>query len=275
MLPTLHEILDLPAFAGAEVLTGHGQLSQRVTWVHVSEVLDAHRFLSGGELLVSTGLELANADPHARVGFLHAIAQGGAHGLVLELVRGLRELPPEMTQAARLLDFPVVVFRSEVRFADLTKAAHARILRPSEEGGEEGGLQPVLAALLETGRAEAFLQAQLGPLLRLPLRPRATLISTLDALLMTHWSVAEVARKLGVRRQTVYYRLEQIRGMLGDLEDPRRHVALSLALELCRGDSRAVDFLQGGTLYRDTLNKDTLDRETLDRLSLEERLRSP
>lgn len=237
MLPTLHELLSLPAFAGARVLSGQAQLSARVTWVHVSEVLDAHRFLSGGELLLSTGLELANAGSEARAQYLRRVAQGGASGLALELVRGLRELPPDFLQLARLLDFPVVVFDSEVRFADLTRAAHERILRQKEHGDEDG-LAGVVAALQETGRADAFVRRQLGPLLRLPSRPRAALLSTLDALLATHWSVAEVARKLGVRRQTVYYRLEQIRGMLGDLGDPRRHVGLALALELCREGAR-------------------------------------
>ena len=234
MLPTLAEILALPAFRGAQVLSGHAQLSQAVTWVHVSEVLDAHRFLSGGELLLSTGLELSRAGAEAHAAYLRAIAQAGAHGLVLELVQSWREVPPELLAAARLLDFPVIVLAHEVRFADLTRAAHERILRPHGPPALEPGLAPVLAALQETGRSADFLAAQLGPLLALPSRPRATLLATLDALLGHHLNVAEAARTLGVRRQTVYYRLEQIRGMLGDLEDPRRHLALALALEVAR-----------------------------------------
>lgn len=234
MLPTLAEILALPAFSGAQVLSGHAQLSQAVTWVHVAEVLDAHRFLSGGELLLSTGLELSRAGAEEGAAYLRAIAQAGAHGLALELVQRLRDVPPGVLAAARLLDFPIIVFAHEVRFAELTRAAHERILRPHGAGGPEPGLAPVLAALTETGRSAAFLHAQLGPLLALPSRPRATLLATLDALLGRHLNVAEAARALGVRRQTVYYRLEQIRGMLGDFEDPRRRLALALALELAR-----------------------------------------
>ena len=46
-LPSLREILGLPAFRGAEVLTGQSRLDEPVTWVHVSELMDAWRFLSG------------------------------------------------------------------------------------------------------------------------------------------------------------------------------------------------------------------------------------
>lgn len=231
MLPTLAELLTLPPFAGARVLSAPGQLTQPITWVHVSEVLDAARFLSGGELLLGTGLEVARAAPEARVTYLRSLAQGGAHGLALELVGPLREVPAELLQTARLLDFPLITFSHEVRFADLTRAAHELIL--GRRGGDPGdGLGGVLLALRETGRADAFRASQLGPLLSLPARPRATLLGTLDAMLALHFNIAEVARRLGVRRQTVYYRLEQLRGMLGDLDDPARRLTLGLALAL-------------------------------------------
>ena len=129
-LPSLREILALPAFTGAEVLSGESRLDEPVTWVHVSELMDAWRFLSGGEVLVSTGLELARATPEAREAYLRSLVEAGAQALVLELVQWLQEVPEEMLQAARLMEFPLVVFREEVRFAELTKAAHERILRP-------------------------------------------------------------------------------------------------------------------------------------------------
>jgi DNA-binding PucR family transcriptional regulator len=239
MLPTLSELLTLPAFAGAEVLSGHVRLSQPVTWAHVSEVLDAARFLTGGELLISTGSLLAQAPAQAQADYVRSLAEGGAQGLVLELVQGFREPPPELLGAARLYGFPLIVFRQEVSFAQLTRAAHARILQPRGEALEPS-LAPLLDALAETGRSLAFLQAHLGPLLGLPTRPRTVLMGTLDALLQTNFNMAESARRLGVRRQTMYYRIEQLRAMLGDLDDPRRQLGLHLALELSRSEAAEV-----------------------------------
>ncbi len=232
-LPTLRQILELPAFAGAELLSGEARLEAPITWVHVAEVLDVARLLSGGELLLSTGLELARATPEAQVAYVRSLAEAGVGGLVLELVQWLREVPPEMLQTARMLQFPLLVFRAEVRFAELTRAAHERILRPGLGGGEPL-LHPLLEALIETGRDQSFVQGQLGPLLTLPSRPRSTLLSTLEALLASQFNIAQTARRLGVRRQSVYYRLEQLKGMLGDLDSIERRLGLWVALELLK-----------------------------------------
>jgi Purine catabolism regulatory protein-like family/PucR C-terminal helix-turn-helix domain len=233
-LPSLREILALPAFRAAEILSGQSRLDEPVTWVHVSELLDAWRFLSGGEVLVSTGLELARAVPDTREAYLRSLVDSGAQGLVLELVQWLPEVPDEMLRTARLMEFPLVVFHEEVRFADLTKEAHELILRPHVAPDAEHWLDGLLDALVETGRSARFIEEQLGPILSLPVRPRGTLLSTLQALFDCQFNVAETARSLGVRRQSVYYRLEQLRGLLGDLDAPRRRMGLIVALELLK-----------------------------------------
>lgn len=236
MLPTLAELLTLPAFAGAEVVSGHAHLHQPVTWVHVSEVADAARFLTGGELLLSTGALLGAMTGAEQGAFVASLAERGAHGLALELVQVFREVPLGLLGASRLYGLPLIVFREEVSFAALTRAAHARILQRAAPT-HDPSLAPLLDALAETGRSVAFLRAQLGPLLALPPRPRTTLLGTLDALLCTNFNMAEAARRLGVRRQTVYYRLEQLRAMLPDLNDPRRQLGLHLALEITRSEA--------------------------------------
>lgn len=233
-LPSLREILALPPFAGAELLSGQSRLDEPVTWVHVSELMDAWRFLSGGELLVSTGLELARATTEARESYLRSLVEAGAQGLLLELVQWLSDVPEDMLQTARLMEFPLVVFRDEVRFADLTKAAHQRILGLRAPSDDETMLDSLLDSLIETGRSASFVERQLGPILALPGRPRGTLLATLEALLGSQFNIAKAARKLGVRRQSIYYRLEQLNGMLGDLDAPDRRAGLLVALELLK-----------------------------------------
>jgi purine catabolism regulator len=148
-------------------------------------------------------------------------------------VQWLKEVPAEMLQTARMLQFPILVFRSEVRFAELTRAAHERILRPAVSE-DEPLLESLLDALIEAGLGQRFLERQLGTLLRLPSRPKSTLLATLEALLLAQFNIAKAARKLGVRRQSIYYRLEQLRGMLGELESPEKRFGLWLALELLK-----------------------------------------
>jgi len=95
-------------------------------------------------------------------------------------------------------------------------------------------LDDLIEAMEETGRSEAFIEQQLGPILALPKRPRATLLATLEALVRARFTIAAAARILGVRRQTIYYRIEQLTAMLGDLEVPYRRAAFAVALELLK-----------------------------------------
>ncbi len=234
ILPSLEEILKLPAFEGAELIYRGAQAIQPVTWVHVAEIMDVWRFLTGGELLLSTGLELARATPAARHSYIRGLAKAGVRALALELVQWITELPQDLLESAEEFDFPIVVFRTEVSFRELTRAAHLEILRPEPTHRLESTMQMILKSLAVTGYDRAFLHSELGPLLALPPRPRTTLLVTLETLLDAQFNMAEAARKLGVRRQSIYYRLDQLTGLLGSLEDPARRFAFVVAFSLLR-----------------------------------------
>jgi purine catabolism regulator len=233
-LPSLRSILDLPAFKSADLVSGFTQLQKPVSWVHVAEVLDVWRFLSGGEFLLSTGLQLASANREQRSNYIRSLIRARASGLGIELVQSLQQLPPEIARIAEEADFPIVLFRSEVSFANLTRAAHERILRPRLERNEDPSLAPLLDALVETGRDRVFLERQLGPVLSLPRRQRVILLGTLESLLEAQFNIAETARRLKVRRQSIYYRLAQLNVLLGSLDDPQRKIGFSIAFALLR-----------------------------------------
>ncbi len=232
-LPTLRNILAMPEFLGAELLTGHSHLDDAVAWVHTSEVLNVSRFLTGGELLLSTGIELARATALEQDEYIRSLSSAGVLGMALELVQAFHEIPAVVLRSAKALDFPLLIFREEVRFTDLTKAAHARILRPAPDP-QEGVLHGVLESLLETGRDSAVIETNLGPLLILPNRLRRVLLQTVEALVKAQFNITEAANLLDLRRQSIYYRMEQLNGMLGNFESLERRLGLYLALELLK-----------------------------------------
>jgi hypothetical protein len=232
-LPTLRTLLTMPEFLGAELLTGHSHLDDPVAWVHTSEVLNVSRFLSGGELMLSTGIELARATALEQDEYIRSLSSAGVVALALELVQAFHEIPPVVLRSAKSLDFPLLIFREEVRFSDLTKAAHARILRPAPDP-QEDALHGVLEALLETGRDSAFIETHIGPLLILPNRLRRTLLQTVEALVQAQFNITEAANLLELRRQSIYYRMEQLNAMLGNFESLERRLGLYLALELMK-----------------------------------------
>ena len=71
---------------------------------------------------------------------------------------------------------------------------------------------------------EAFVQAQLGPLLGDPMAE--DLVKSLQTFYSSGQSVAAAARELFVHRRTLEYRLQRIEALLGrDLKGPRRSLA--------------------------------------------------
>lgn len=65
---TLHEVLTLgPVRAtGPELLAGEQALDRPVRWAHSSEVYEGANFLDGGELLLTNGFGLTDADEEVR-----------------------------------------------------------------------------------------------------------------------------------------------------------------------------------------------------------------
>ncbi|KHL16382.1 purine catabolism regulator [Mumia flava] len=94
------------------------------------------------------------------------------------------------------------------------------------------GVYRLLSAVVADPELERFIDEQLGALLEEDARQGADLMATLDAYLEAGLSKSGAARSLGIRRQTLYGRLERITRLLGglDLDDRQRRTALDLAL---------------------------------------------
>ncbi|MDX6325262.1 MAG: PucR family transcriptional regulator, purine catabolism regulatory protein [Nocardioidaceae bacterium] len=127
--PTLRTILASAALrrGRAEVLSGHDRLERPVRWVHVGEVRELAGLLSGGELILSTGLAMSGA-PADAVRYLEELVAAGAAGLFVELGERFPQVPEVVVRAARRLDFPLVALHQGVRFVEVTEEVHRRIV---------------------------------------------------------------------------------------------------------------------------------------------------
>ncbi|GAA4840379.1 PucR family transcriptional regulator [Saccharopolyspora rosea] len=128
-LPTVAEVLDLPVLRRGKprVVAGAAGLDGRVRWVHVAEIADIAALLSGGELVLTTGIALPEA-PEQLARYVGELASVGACGLVVELVRRWRDrVPPALVDAAHRHDLPLVTLAEETRFVHVTEAVAARI----------------------------------------------------------------------------------------------------------------------------------------------------
>lgn len=94
------------------------------------------------------------------------------------------------------------------------------------------GVYNMLSGVVEDPAVERFVDEQLGPLLEHDARTGSDLVRTLDAYLEAGLSKTRAAATLGIRRQTLYARLECIDRLLGGLtfDDRQRRTALDIAL---------------------------------------------
>src|SRR3954453_13001216 len=120
---TLRELLqDLPA---VELVCGEEGADQRVRWVHISELTDPTPGLSGGELLLTTGMQLT--DDESQRAFVHHLADHQLSGLGLGLGFAHRKMPDALVQAAEERSFPIVAVPYETPFIAITEAAFTRL----------------------------------------------------------------------------------------------------------------------------------------------------
>ncbi len=104
------------------------------------------------------------------------------------------------------------------------------------------GVYDLLASVVADAALERFIVDQLGPILEQDARRASDLMLTMDAYLEAGLSKTAAAAALGIRRQTLYARLERISQLLGglDLQDRQRRTALDLALVSWRMRSSAA-----------------------------------
>ncbi len=131
---TVREALDVEPLraAGVSILAGAGHLDRPVRWAHVVELPDVANFLSGGELLLTTGMGTPT-DAATQRAYLHALADAGAAALVIELGRKFTSIPGEMVRLAEARGLPLATLAHEARFVDVTEAVHRGILRRQYE----------------------------------------------------------------------------------------------------------------------------------------------
>ena len=119
--------LDLIASFGPEVVAGAAGLDRPVRWVHVAEALDVGVMLSGGEMVLTTGLLLAD-DPKAQTAYLESMHGADVAAVVLGLGRAFATTPPTLRRAAEQRGLPLIVLHRPAPFAKFTEEVHARLL---------------------------------------------------------------------------------------------------------------------------------------------------
>ncbi|HEX7297387.1 MAG TPA: PucR family transcriptional regulator ligand-binding domain-containing protein [Solirubrobacteraceae bacterium] len=120
---TVREIL---ADVDVTLLAGEGNLDIPVRWVHISELADPTPWLSGGELLLTTGIGLDT--PKRQRDYIATLADHGLAGLGLGTGFTHDKVPKALIEAARQRSFPLFEVPYELPFIALTEKAFTRLV---------------------------------------------------------------------------------------------------------------------------------------------------
>ncbi len=108
------------------LLCGEAATDLPVRWVHISELKDPTPWLSGGELLLTTGMQLNTAQRQRD--FVNRLADHQLAGLGFGVGFGHREVPPALLAAAAEREFPVFEVPYELPFIAVTEAAFTQLV---------------------------------------------------------------------------------------------------------------------------------------------------
>ena len=116
---------------GLSLAAGERAAANPVRWVHITELPDPTPWLSGGELVLTTGIQLGTAAEQRT--FVRRLKKHGLAGLGFGTGFDHDELPQALLQEARKLDFPLFEVPYRTPFIALTERAFTQIVNEGYE----------------------------------------------------------------------------------------------------------------------------------------------
>jgi PucR family transcriptional regulator, purine catabolism regulatory protein len=152
---------SLIAELGLELASGHDSAKAHVRWVHSTELPDPTPWLRGGELLLTTGVQLTGAKAQREL--IERLADHQIAGLGFGTGFTHKRLPAPLLDAARKRSFPLFEVPYELPFIAITERAFAQLLDERYEMLQRNMAGDVLSEALTGHVYPEEVQARLRP----------------------------------------------------------------------------------------------------------------
>jgi purine catabolism regulator len=146
---------------GLQLVSGQQAAQTHIRWVHSSELADPTPWLKGGELLLTTGLQLTG--PKVQRELIERLADHRIAGLGFGTGFTHKRLPAALVAAARKREFPLFEVPYELPFIAITERAFAQLLNERYELLQRNMVGDVLAEALAGHLYPEDLLARLRP----------------------------------------------------------------------------------------------------------------
>lgn len=132
MTLTMQDVMADPMFerTAPTVEAGEAGMSGTVRWAYTNERYDIASFLSGGELVIIEGSALlSHMDDNEIIRYVDTLVDAGVAGLAIELVEGVRTVPPAMIARANTRALPIIGMHRRMPFVDLCQSINTAIVK--------------------------------------------------------------------------------------------------------------------------------------------------
>ena len=146
---------------GLTLLSGRESADTHVSWVHSTELADPTPWLKGGELLLTTGMQLTS--PRAQREYIDRLADHDIAGLGFGTGLAHKKIPGGLLTASRRRSFPLFEVPYELPFIAITERAFAQRLDERYELLQRNMVGDVLAEVLSGHLYPEDVQARLRP----------------------------------------------------------------------------------------------------------------
>jgi Purine catabolism regulatory protein-like family/PucR C-terminal helix-turn-helix domain len=109
-----------------KLVAGKGSADSPIRWVHISEIENPTPWLTGGELLLTTGFNLRTADSQRE--FVRLLAGHGLAGIGFGTGFEHKQMPKALFAEAKRLKFPLFEVPYEMPFIAITEKAFTRLV---------------------------------------------------------------------------------------------------------------------------------------------------
>lgn len=123
---SVQDVLSYDTLKDARVVAGEAGLTRQVLWVHNAGVPDAPMWLNGGELVLTTFINLPEGF-EAQCDYVRLMAEKNVAGLVLTVGKYIEHAPQHLVDTANRYQLPLIEIPYTARFVDIARAINERI----------------------------------------------------------------------------------------------------------------------------------------------------
>lgn len=122
---SVKDLLKMPSL-GLKLVAGSGGVERAIRWAHTSELPDPTPWLTGGELLLTTGMGVKGSSG-GQEAYLQRLVDADLAGLGFGLGFGFERVPDEIKRFADDRDFPVLEVPYAIPFIAISEAVSSRL----------------------------------------------------------------------------------------------------------------------------------------------------